>query len=69
MADENDMDYHAPGSTLAERMRTAQVLRKIDKQAYGFSTRNYHRNERIKDVAFVVMAVLMVAAALLALLT
>lgn len=69
MADENDMDYHAPGSTLAERMRTAQVLRKIDKQAYGFSTQNYHRNERIKDVTFVVLAVLMAVAVLVALLT
>lgn len=69
MAEQDDMDYHAPGASLAERMRTNHVIRKVDKQAYGFSTLNFHRNERLKHIAFVAMSILMVAAVLVILLT
>lgn len=54
------MDYHAPKSSLAERVRTEHVLRRIERQAYGFTTRAYHDRERRQSVAFVVLVALCV---------
>lgn len=61
-ADDGDMDYQAPPSLL-ERMRTEQVVRRIDRQAFGFTTRDFHRRARLQQVAFVFLLLLSVAGA------
>lgn len=62
--DKTAMDYHAPRSSLADRLRAEQVIRKVERQAFGMTTRNYHRNQRRQQVAFAVMLVIGVLALL-----
>lgn len=52
------MDFEISRPSLVERARMGRTLRRIDRQAFGFTTRNFHRNERLHQVTFVVLMVL-----------
>lgn len=56
MTDEGVMDYTPPRQNVLSRMRQEKVIRRVERQAFGFSTRNYHRNERVQRVAFALLS-------------
>ena len=60
-ADQGAMDFHAPRPSVVERIRMGRTLRRIDRQAFGFTTRNFHRNEKLHQSAFAVLVLLSVA--------
>ncbi|WP_157965452.1 hypothetical protein [Euzebya rosea] len=55
MTDEKAMDYTPPRQNVLSRLRDEQVIRRVERQAFGFSTQNYHRNERVKRALFAVL--------------
>jgi hypothetical protein len=55
------MDFSLPGAHVRERRRAAAVTRRLQRNPEGVTTRNYHRNRRLLDTAFVVLCVLGVA--------
>lgn len=55
MTDEKVMDYTPPRQNVLSRLRDEQVIRRVERQAFGFSTRNFHRNERVQRVLFAVL--------------
>ena len=61
------MDFSHPGTAVRERQRAAAVARRLERNREGVTTRNFHRNQRLMNAAFVVLLLIstMLAAALL----
>jgi hypothetical protein len=52
------MDYHLP-PTVGDRLRVIRVTRRIEHNRWGQTTGNYHRNQRVHQVSFMVLLAIM----------
>ena len=57
-AEDQGMDLNLPPQSASERLRSLTISRRSDRQRYGITTRNYHRNQQIQQVSFLVLLVL-----------
>lgn len=56
VTDERVMDYTPPRQNVLSRIRQEQVIRRVERQAFGFSTTNFHRNQRLHRLAFALLS-------------
>ncbi|WP_370326978.1 hypothetical protein [Euzebya sp.] len=50
--------------SVRERVRTERVVRRIERQRYGQSTRDFHRRQRLQRVAFGLLVAVVALSAL-----